>query len=99
MVLDVGSKSTDLVIVINGAPRLTRSIPVGTEAIVRSAVAGLGVDAAQATQFVYKFGLSKDKLEGRVYNSIIGTVDSLVAEVEKSIKFFQSRYPSRSWTE
>jgi len=65
---------------------------VGTEAIIRSAVAGLGVDANQATQFVYKFGISKDKLEGRVYNAIINVVDNLVAELEKSIKFFQGRY-------
>lgn len=94
MVLDVGARSTDLVIAMNGAPRLTRSIPVGSEAIIRSAIAGLGVDAAQATQFVYKFGLSKDKLEGRVYTAIINTVDNLISEVEKSIKFFQTRYPT-----
>jgi type IV pilus assembly protein PilM len=95
MVLDVGARSSDLIIVINGAPRLTRSIPVGTEAIIRSAVAGLGVDAAQATQFVYKFGVSRDKLEGRVYNAIINVIDNLVSEIEKSIKFFQGRYPNQ----
>jgi type IV pilus assembly protein PilM len=94
MVLDVGARSTDLVIVVNGAPRLTRSIPVGTEAVIRSAIAGLGVDATQATQFVYKFGISKDKLEGRVYNAIINVIDNLVSEVEKSITFFQGRYPT-----
>lgn len=95
MVLDVGARSSDLIIVINGAPRLTRSIPVGTEAIIRSAVAGLGVDATQATQFVYKFGVSRDKLDGRVYNAIISVIDNLVSEVEKSIKFFQGRYPNQ----
>jgi type IV pilus assembly protein PilM len=94
MALDIGSLATDLVIALNGAPRLTRSIPIGSDAIIRSAIAGLGVDATQATQFVYKFGLSKDKLEGRVNTAIIGTVDNLMAEVEKSIKFFQSRYPT-----
>ena len=94
MVLDVGARATDLIIVINGAPRLTRSIPIGSEMIIRSAIAGLGVDAAQATQFVYKFGVSRDKLEGRVYNAIIATIDNLVTEVEKSIKFFQQRYPN-----
>jgi len=94
MVVDVGARSTDLIVVINGAPRLTRSIPVGTEAIIRAGIAGLGVDAAQATQFVYKFGVSRDKLEGRVYNSIIGVIDNLVSEIEKSIKFFQGRYPN-----
>ena len=41
MVVDIGSKSTDLVIAMNGAPRLTRSIPTGAEAIVRSAAQNL----------------------------------------------------------
>lgn len=94
MVLDIGDRSTDLVIAVNGAPRLTRSIPVGTESIIRSAVTGLGVDNAQATQFVYKFGMNKDKLEGRVYTAIVSIVDGLVSEIEKSIKFFQDRYPT-----
>ncbi len=93
MVLEIGERSTDLVVVVNGAPRLTRSIAVGSDAIIRAAVAGLSVDATQATQFVYKFGLSKDKLEGRVYSAIISTVDNLILEVDKSIKFFQGRYP------
>lgn len=92
LLLDVGHRSTDLVVVMNGAPRLTRSIPTGVEAIVRSAVQNLNVDDKQAEQFVFKFGLSKDKLEGQVYQAITGTVDLLVTEVEKSIKFFQTRY-------
>ncbi len=92
MVLDVGHKSTDLVITMNGAPRLTRSIPTGTEAIVHAAVQNLNIDEQQAQQFVFKFGLGKDKLEGQIYQAIIGTVDILTTEVEKSIKFFQARY-------
>ncbi|MEO7363884.1 MAG: pilus assembly protein PilM, partial [Candidatus Saccharimonadales bacterium] len=36
--------------------------------------------------------LSKDKLEGQVYQAISGTIELLSAEVEKSIKFFQARY-------
>lgn len=94
LVLDVGSSATDLVITMNGAPRLTRSIPTGAEAIVRSAVQSLNIDQAQAEQFVFKFGLSKDKLESQVYNAIIATVDLLTSEIEKSIKFFQNRYPT-----
>src|SRR5690606_18795193 len=41
----------------------------------------------------FKFGLSKDKLEGQVYQAINGTVELLVSEVEKSIKFVATRYP------
>jgi type IV pilus assembly protein PilM len=93
MVLDVGSNATDLVIVVAGVPHLTRAIPVGSQAIIRSAVQALSIDVSQAEQFVFKFGLGKDKLEGQVYTAIIGTVDNLMTEIEKSIKFFQGRYP------
>jgi type IV pilus assembly protein PilM len=93
LILDMGSLSTDLVITMGDAPRLSRSIPTGAEAVVRSAAQNLNIDDKQAQQFVYKFGVAKDKLEGQVYQAIIGTVDMLVGEIDKSIKFFQTRYP------
>jgi type IV pilus assembly protein PilM len=93
MILDIGQKNTDLVVLMNGTPRLTRAIPTGMEAIIRSAVQNLNVDEKQAEQFVFKFGMGKDKLEGQIYQAIIGTVELLVGEIDKSIKFFQTRYP------
>ncbi len=92
LILDVGNHSTDLVVVFMGKPHLTRNIPTGTEAIVRAAAQNLNVDSKQAQDFVFKFGLSKDKLEGQVFQAISGTIDLLVTEIEKSIKFFQTRY-------
>ena len=93
MVIDIGNKATDIVVSMNGAPHLARAIPTGSEAIIKAAIQNLSIDEKQAQQFVNKFGLSKDKLEGQIYNAIIGTIDILVGEIEKSIKFFQSRYP------
>lgn len=92
MVIDVGFRSADLVVTMNGAPRLTRTIPTGVEAIVRAAAQNLNIDEKQAQQFVFKFGLSADKLEGQVYQAILSTVDILMSEIDKSIKFFQTRY-------
>jgi type IV pilus assembly protein PilM len=93
MVLDIGSINTDLVVTVGGAPRLTRSIPTGAEAIIRAAAQNLNIDDKQARQFVFKFGMGRDKLEGRIYDAILGTVDILTGEIDKSIKFFQNRYP------
>lgn len=92
LLIDVGHMATDLVIVLNGAPHLTRSIPTGMEAILKAASQTLNIDAKQAEQFVFKFGLSREKLEGQVFQAISGTVDLLTNEIEKSIKFFQTRY-------
>ena len=94
LALDIGSASTDLVVVMNGSPRLTRSIPIGSRTFITAVAQGMNVDIAQAQQFIYRFGVGRDKLEGHVYNAIIGAVDNLMAEIEKSIKFFQGRYPS-----
>ena len=92
LVLDVGGRSTDLVVTFGGVPHLTRSIPTGVEAIIRAATQNLNIDQKQAEQFVTKFGLSKDKLEGQVFQAISGTIETLTSEIEKSIKFFQTRY-------
>ncbi len=92
LILDVGRHSTDLVVVMGGLPHLTRSIATGVEAIVKAATQNLNIDEKQAEQFVFKFGLSKDKLEGQVFQAISGTVDVLTTEIEKSIKFFETRY-------
>lgn len=94
LILDIGSAATDLVVSIGQVPHLSRSIPVGYQALIQSAAKYLGIPQTQASQFVFKFGLGKDKLDGQVYNSIVGTIDALVGEIEKSIKFFNDRYPA-----
>jgi type IV pilus assembly protein PilM len=98
LLVDMGHRGTDLVIVMNDAPHLTRSLPTGLESIVKAAMQNLNVDQKQADQFVRKFGMSKDKLEGQVLDSISGTVDLLTTEIEKSIKFFQTRYSTSKVT-
>ncbi|HEX4774348.1 MAG TPA: type IV pilus assembly protein PilM [Candidatus Saccharimonadales bacterium] len=92
LLVDIGQHATDLVILMNGMPHLMRNIPTGVEAIVRAATQNLNIDEKQAEQFVSKFGLSKDKLEGQVFQAVGGTVELLITEIEKSIKFFQTRY-------
>lgn len=92
LIIDIGHKSTDIVAVMGNVPHLMRSVPTGTETIIKAAVQNLNVDDKQAEQFVFKFGLSEDKLEGQVAKSISGTIENLVTEIEKSITFFSTRY-------
>ncbi|HEX8183036.1 MAG TPA: type IV pilus assembly protein PilM [Candidatus Saccharimonadales bacterium] len=92
VIVDIGRRSTDIVITMDGIPRLTRAIPTGIDAIVKAATQNLNIDEKQAEQFIFKFGVSKDKLDGQVYQAIIGTIDSLTNEIDKSVTFFQGRY-------
>lgn len=94
LIIDMGERSTDLAITFGDAPRLIRNIPTGLGSLIKAAVQNLNVQEDQARQFILKFGLAPDRLEGQVYRSIESTLDSFAAELVKSIKFFQTRYPN-----
>lgn len=94
LIIDMGENSTDLAVVYNGAPRLIRMIPTGLSSLVRAAVQNLNVQEDQARQFILKFGLASDRLDGQVLRAIDSTLDSFSSELIKSIKFFQTRYPN-----
>ena len=90
MVFEMGDISSDLVVVKDGAPRLVRSIPIGFQSLIKMATQNLNIEHNQAEQFILKFGLSPDRLEGQVVKAIEGTLDQFVSEIHKSINFFQS---------
>lgn len=92
MIFSIGDRSTDLVICMDGVPRLTRSIPTGLESPIKTAAQNLNIDVKQAEHFITKFGMTEDKLEGQVHQAIVGTVDTLISEIDKSVKFFSTRY-------
>lgn len=92
--LDMGENSTDIAIVYGDAPRLIRTIPTGLSSLVKSVVTNLNVQEDQARQFILKFGLAADRLEGQVMRALEGTLDNFASEVTKSIKFFETRYPN-----
>ena len=94
LIIDVGEQSTDLAITFGDSPRLVRTIPMGLRSLIKAAVQNLNVQEDQARQFILKFGLAPDRLEGQVYRAIETTLDSFAAELVKSIKFFQTRYPN-----
>lgn len=93
VLIDFGQNSTDLSIVYDNAPRLVRTIPIGISSLVKAAVQNLNIKEDQARQFIHKFGLAQDKLEGQVFRAIEMSLESFVQEIVKSIKFFSTRYP------
>lgn len=99
LIVDFGENSTNISIVYGGVPRLVRTVPIGLNSLVKSAVQNLNIKDDQARQFILKFGLAQDKLEGQVFRSIENTLDGFAQEIIKSIKFFTSKYPNAPVTE
>ena len=92
MVVDFGEKSTDLVVVYKGQPRLVRSIPGGFGNLVQTLALGLDVKSDQARQFILKFGLAEDKVEGQVFKILSRPLETYAQELTKSVRFFQTKY-------
>lgn len=92
LLLDLGDMATDLIVALGDSPRLIRSIPTGLNSLVKAAAQNLNIQEAQSLQFITKFGLQTDKLEGQVVRALDSTMSQFAAEIIKSVKFFQTKY-------
>lgn len=96
VIIDIGEGSSNIVVTIEDRPVLVRTLPVGLRTLVNAIVTNLNVKEDQATQFVIKFGLAPDRLEGQVFRAIEAVLENFVSEIIKSVKFFQSKYATES---
>ena len=94
MVVDFGEKSTDIAINYKDQPRLVRSIPGGIGVLVKAVANGLSVREDQARQFILKFGLDQNQVEGQVFKILNTHLDNFASELTKSVRFFQTKYLS-----
>ncbi len=92
LIIDMGDSSTDLVMTLGTAPRLIRSLPVGFRTLVKSAKQNLNIEEQQAQQLLLKFGVAPDKLEGQLARAVASPLEQLIAEIQKSLKFFAAKY-------
>lgn len=92
MIVDFSDFSCDVVMTVGDTPRLIRSIPTGFRSLTKAAAQNLNIQEEQASQFILKFGLDPNKLEGQITRALDTTVDQFSAELIKSIKFFQNKY-------
>lgn len=94
LIVDFGDFSSDVVMTHGDSPRLIRSIPTGFRSLTKAAAQNLNVQEQQASQFILKFGLDPSKLEGQISRALDATIDQFSAELIKSVKFFQTKYPN-----
>ena len=92
MMIDLGEKSADIVVMYQGVPRLVRSIPGGLNNLIKSVTEMLDVREDQARRFILKYGLAQDKLDGQVFKAMESDLEGFATELSNSVRFFQSKY-------
>lgn len=90
LLCNMGALTTDVVVVVDGKPVFMHTITTGGLALTRSIEKGLGLQPSQAEEYKRSYGLSRDQLEGKVANTLTSIFNTILAELKKSIQFYQS---------
>lgn len=90
LLADFGARSTDIAIAKNGHLSFSRSIPTAGEAFTRAVAQGLGIQYQQAEQYKRAYGLSGDRLEGKIKGALDPVFRIVADEIKKAIHFYQS---------
>ena len=90
MIIDIGAISSDISVIDNNIPILTRSIDVGGTAITKSVMTSLNVDLARAEQFKRDIGFSASG-PGDLPEIIKNTINPIVNEVKYCLDIYLSQ--------
>jgi len=90
IVIDIGSLSTDIAIIDNGIPILTRSIDVGGATITKAVMTSLNIDEQRAEQFKRDIGFSASG-SGDLPEIIKATINPIINEVKYSLDIYLSQ--------
>ncbi len=95
MIVDIGSAVTNVVVVINGIPILSRSIQMGGTSITQTIASNLGISLDQAEQFKYDLTLNQSGPEKKLPKAIEVALTPIIDEIKYSLNFYQSRGPKK----
>ncbi len=96
VVVDIGSKSTDVGVVRSGQLVFSRTIPTAGDAFTRSIETGLGLDTAQAEQYKNAYGFDATKVEGKIVAAMKPVLSVIATEIKKTADFYVSKHVGES---
>ncbi len=96
IVVDIGSKSTDVGVVERGQLVFARTVPTAGEAFTRAIQTSLGLDAVQAEQYKTTYGFDAGKLGGKLAEAMKPVLNVISAEIKKTGDFYTSKHSGES---
>lgn len=90
VVVNMGARSLDIILVRKGNIFLSRQLPSAGEAITRSISNSLGLDLTAAEEYKKTYGLSSH-LEGKVAAAIEPILSVVSNEIKKTLRYFEEK--------
>lgn len=94
LIINVGSKSTDIIAAKNEEIILARSFPTAGKAITRSIANNLSLEEEVAEEYKKTYGLMAGQVEGKVQEAILPVLEVITDEVQKSINYVKEKRKS-----
>jgi len=95
LIVDIGSKTTDVGVVEKGQLVFSRTVPTAGEAFTRAIQTGLGLDANQAEQYKATYGFAADKLGGKLAEAMKPVLNVIASEIKKTADFYASKHSAQ----
>jgi type IV pilus assembly protein PilM len=92
LIVDVGSKGTDMGIVSHGELVFSRTIPTAGESLTRAVESSLGLDSSTAEQYKNSYGFKTDKLDGKLVAAMKPVITIIGNEIRKTADFYASKH-------
>ena len=92
IIVNIGTITTSLAIVIGNNLIFTYSLPIGGAAINRAISADFGLSTIQAEEYKKTYGISNGPLGQRIGKATEPIMSSILSEVKKAIVYYSQKY-------
>ncbi len=96
LIVNIGAISTSFAIVKNGIMIFTYSMSLGGAAINRAIATDFGLTPQQAEEYKRVYGVSEKSLGGKISRATVPILNSILAEIKKSIAYYSQKYQNDS---
>jgi type IV pilus assembly protein PilM len=92
MLMEIGAVNTDIFVIKEGMPVLSRSLDIGGKTISKSIAASLNINLERAEQFKRDMGIAAEQSDGEMIpKTIANSVNPIVEEVKYLANLFQNK--------
>lgn len=89
LVIDFGATSTDIAVVVDNKLMFSRSVGTAGQALTRALARGIGVEEIRAEEYKKTYGLTEDKLEGKIKEILSPLILGIVDEIKKAMGYWR----------
>jgi len=88
LIIDVGDRRTSFLILLDGVPCFTASIPLSAQSITDGISKSLNISLAEAEKKKFEFGIGSIAKKDPIFKAVEPILENMVSEIEKSMNFY-----------